>query len=62
MYHVKKARVEGIGTVFPKQMRDFSYRTFQSENGCNYLTSSATQINTVDVLSLQQGGQRDNRC
>jgi hypothetical protein len=29
--HVKRARVEGMGNVFPKQMRDFSNRTFQSE-------------------------------
>ena len=31
MFHVKRARVEGIGNVFPKQIRNLSNITFQSE-------------------------------
>ena len=31
MCPVKRARAEGIGNVFPKQIRDLDNRTFQSE-------------------------------
>jgi hypothetical protein len=46
MHHLKKARVEGIGNVSPKQIKDFSKITFTPEMA-------------VNMLQIQPGRQHD---
>jgi hypothetical protein len=55
MFHVKRASVEGIWNVLPKQLRDFGNRTFQSEtnkklNGCNDVVASARTAQSTLVV------------
>jgi hypothetical protein len=49
MYTCLTKKGEGIANVFPKQMRDFSNTTFQSEMA-------------VIMLQLQYNGQCDEHC
>ena len=52
MFHVNRARVEGLGNV--KEMRDFGIRTFHSELAVILLHLKQQTINTVDVEFVSQ--------